>query len=193
MLLAILPGEAAADISVLDYRRCDPLTSIPKGSVDFVLDTTSAAMQYLPLLTPKTGVVISIAISFSTAPSGKEAQASEALNRPDHPRLPFLAKWFFNVANGLSKLRAWRYGVHFDYMSLKQDREGLDSLRDYIEDGKLRPVVGKIINLRDFEQLKQACQQALSGKGGVGKTVIEIISQEQGGIIESSSTLHRCP
>jgi hypothetical protein len=181
-----------ADSPVIDYKKNDPTSTIPKGSVDFILDTTSAAMQYLPLLTPKTGVVISVAISFSTAPSGNEAQASEALNRPDHPKLPLLARCFFDVANNVSKLRAWRYGVHFDYLSLKQDRKGLDRLREYIEDGRLKTVVGKVIDIRDFETVKQACQETLTGKGSVGKTVIAIVSQPQRDGAQEDVLLHRC-
>jgi hypothetical protein len=44
-----------------------------------------------------------------------------------------------------------------------------------MEDGKLRPIVGKSVKLEDIRAIREACTQVSSGKGGIGKMVIEIV------------------
>jgi NADPH:quinone reductase-like Zn-dependent oxidoreductase len=58
------------------------------------------------------------------------------------------------------------------YFFLNANAEDLGALRGYVEEGKLRPVVGTVVKLRDMEKMKKACEQVYEGKGGIGKTVI---------------------
>jgi hypothetical protein len=43
-----------------------------------------------------------------------------------------------------------------------------------VEEGKLKAVVGKVIKLENVGELREACIQLLSGKGGLGKVVVKI-------------------
>ena len=42
----------------------------------------------------------------------------------------------------------------------------------WIDEGKLKPVGGKRVELEDIEALREVCTQIASGKGGLGKTVL---------------------
>lgn len=72
------------------------------------------------------------------------------------------------------KLRARRYGVNYSYLFLDPSGKDLDELRGYVEDGKVRSVVGTTVELQDIEAVRKACQVVFSGKGGLGKMVIKI-------------------
>jgi len=128
-------------------------------------------MEFLSLMTPSTGMVISI----STQPSGTQLQDSSYFQRPDSPQLPFYARLLLNGADAIRKVRARRWGVQYEYMFLESNAQDLDALSGYVEDRKLVPVVGLRANLRDIEKVKEACQSVYRGKGSIGKAVIEVI------------------
>ena len=60
------------------------------------------------------------------------------------------------------------------YWFLEPNNEDLDTLTAYVEEGKLIPVVGARVDMRDINKVREACQLAYKGKGGLGKTVFEI-------------------
>jgi hypothetical protein len=60
-------------------------------------------------------------------------------------------------------------------MFLEPNGKDLDSLREWIEEGKVKSVVGTVVNLRDIEEVRRACQVVYDGKGGLGKAVIRVI------------------
>lgn len=144
---------------------------IPRGSVDFILDTTAQAMQFLSLMTPSTSSIISI----STLPSGTQLQEAPVMNRPDNPRLPLLFRLALNAMDSIKKLRAWRWGVHYEYMFLESNGKDLDDLSKYVEEGRLSPVVGSRVNIRDLDKVREACNIVYKGKGGIGKVVIDVV------------------
>ena len=156
---------------VIDYTKDDPTKVIPRASVDFVLDTTGQALQFLHLMTPSSGVIISI----STQPSGDQLQESSFFRRPDNPRLPWVGRTYLNVASAISKYRARRWAVEYDYMFLESNAEDLDLMTTWIEEGKIRPIVGSRTELRDIDQVRTVCEQVHKGKGGLGKAVIIVI------------------
>ncbi len=47
-------------------------------------------------------------------------------------------------------------------------------MRGWVDEGRLKPVVGQRAKLSDIDGVRSGCQQILEGKGGVGKFVIEI-------------------
>jgi len=79
------------------------------------------------------------------------------------------------VADALRRLRAWRWGVRYMYWFLEPNKEDLETLAAYVEGGKLRPVVGARVDLRDIDKVREACEVIHKGKGGLGKTVLENI------------------
>ncbi|OAA58460.1 Alcohol dehydrogenase superfamily, zinc-type [Niveomyces insectorum RCEF 264] len=165
-----LLGEGVVD-QIVDYTKEDPAKAIPRGSVDFFFDTTGQAMQFLCLMVPRTGQIVSI----STMPSGATVQASEALRRPDHPRMPLLIRLFLDAADAVLRLRAWRWGVAYQYIFLEPNGEDLTTLATYVDDGKLKPIVGARVDFRAIEAVREACMATFQGKGIVGKTVIDVI------------------
>lgn len=61
------------------------------------------------------------------------------------------------------------------YHFLDPNREDLDALKGYVESGKLTPVVGARVDMRDIKAVREACDQTYKGKSGLGKTVFEVI------------------
>lgn len=147
------------------------MTVIPRGSVDLMLDTMGDAMKFLSLMTPSTSTIVSI----STTPSSTQFQQSSFFKRPDNPRVPFIARMFLDLQDTIRKHRAARWKVDYTYMFLASDASELDILRGYVEEKKIRPVVGSITDLKDIEKVKEVCQQVYAGKGGVGKAVFRVV------------------
>lgn len=63
------------------------------------------------------------------------------------------------------------------YMFLESGREELDGLRGFVEEKKLRAVVGSVVGLRDLEGVRGACGRVYEGRGGVGKCVLEVVKE----------------
>ena len=127
-------------------------------------------MEYLSLMRPDTGYIISV----STLPSGNQLQASSLMQLPHQPALPFPMKLALNLMDCVRKFRARRYGVTYSYMFLQSSSKDLDELRDLVESGKLRTVVGTVASLKDIKAVQEACQVVYSGRGGLGKMVIKV-------------------
>lgn len=127
-------------------------------------------MEYLSLMRPDTGYIISV----STLPSGDQLQASSLMQLPHQPALPFPMKLALNLMDCVRKFRARRYGVTYSYMFLQSSSKDLDELRDLVESGKLRTVVGTVASLKDIKAVQEACQVVYSGRGGLGKVVIKV-------------------
>ncbi|EZF78754.1 hypothetical protein H105_00207 [Trichophyton soudanense CBS 452.61] len=165
-----LLGDDTVD-EIIDYTKVDPKDAIQPGTVDFLFDTVANAMEYLSLMRPKTGHIISV----STAPSGDQLQASSLMQLPHRPALPMPIKLALNVMDSIRKFRARRYGVTYSYMFLESSGKDLEELRDLVESGKLRTVVGTTASLRDLQVVREACQVVYSGRGGLGKVVIKVV------------------
>lgn len=142
---------------------------IPKGSVDFLFDTTGQSMEFLCLMVPNTGAIVSVA----TAPSGTLLQNSGVMKGPN-ASLPLVGRVFLDAADGVRRLRAWRWGVAYEYLFLEPNGEDLRTLAGHVEAGKLVPVVGDKVDIRDIGKVREACGLVYKGKGGLGKTVIQV-------------------
>ena len=156
-----LLGEGAPDLTV-DYTREDVVGKVGRGSVDFMFDTVGQTIKSLPMM-KRGGRIVSI----STLPSGK-------LMKQFEPSMPLwlgfmldLVNWFFEVWTG------WK-GVGYEYLFLKGNTSDLEKLAKWVDEGKVRPVVGERVKLSDVEGVRRGCQQIYDGKGGVGKFVIDI-------------------
>lgn len=156
---------------MIDYTKKDPVNVIPRGSIDFILDTTGQAMSFLCLMVPSTSLIISI----STQPSGTQLQQSSVMRRRDNPRIPLLAHTFLNFLDLVRKTRARRWGVEYEYLFLDTNGKDLETLSECVAKGQLVPIVGSVVDFQDIVQVREACAAVFSGKGSVGKTVIEII------------------
>jgi len=63
-------------------------------------------------------------------------------------------------------------------MFLESSDKDLDELRRYVEEGRLRTVLGTIVEIGDIEEVQSACEVVYSGRGGLGKLVIRVRKTE---------------
>lgn len=168
--------QAASNDAVIDYTKVDPKSSIPKESVDFLFDTTGQTKDFLHLMVPKTSSIVSI----STVPSATTMQNSQSMREhPDKPTVPFAAKLFLNGTDALLRFRAGRYGVDYKYIFMDPIGSELEELKGFVEQGKLKPVVGQTVDFHDLAKVKEAATATFSGKGVMGKTVFEVVPEAQ--------------
>ena len=164
-------GQPIADHAVIDYKKQAVKEAIPAGSVDFFFDTTGQAMEFLSLITPKTGLVISI----STTPSGTTMRDAPVLaNGSAKPQIPFIVFHALNAIDAVRKFRAKRWGAGYDYIFLNASAKDLNELREHVEAGKLKTIVGQTTDLKDIEAVKKVAMDSYQGKTGLGKIVINV-------------------
>ena len=65
------------------------------------------------------------------------------------------------------------YGVRYQYSLGESTSAVVRRLAGYAEEGKLKSVVGRVLPF-ERDLLREACVQIMSGKGGLGKVVIEM-------------------
>ena len=82
-----------------------------------------------------------------------------------------------DLINGLSKWWVGRYQVKVDFVLMKPKGSELERIKEWVEEGKIKPVVGKVLEFKDLEGIREECMRMSEGKGGVGKVVIEIVSK----------------
>lgn len=170
-----LLGEGVVD-EIIDYTKQDVKSVIPAKSIDFYFDTMGQSLGHLGLMN-KGSTIVSVA----GTPSGTSVQTAFALQARDGEavtKVPFGIKLFLDATDALNRFRAKRNGATFEFLFLAETAADLEELRGYIEDGKLKPVIGSKIDLfTDFEKVKAACDQTNKGKGGMGKTVFVVVPE----------------
>ncbi|KAK1634892.1 chaperonin 10-like protein [Colletotrichum phormii] len=166
-----LLGKNTVD-QVIDYTKEDVTKVISRGSIDFILDTTGDSMSFLHLMTPSTGLIVSIA----TQPSGTQLQQSSVMKRPDNPRLPWYGLMVLNLVDSYRRARARRWGVMYEYLFLNPNAKDLETLTLHAEQGDILPVVGCKVDFKDIDRVRAACATVYNGKGGIGKTVFNMIA-----------------
>ena len=129
------------------------------------------AMPYLSLMKAESSLIVSI----STTPSGKTLQDAGIMQVKEKPAASFLVGSLLDAADYVRRTRASRWGVTYLYMFLDPNAKDLNTLAGYVEDGKVRPIVGTRVPIMDIEKVRDACNVIYNGKGGIGKTVIEVV------------------
>lgn len=156
-----LLGQGLFD-QVVDYTKENPAKTIDAGSVDFMFDITGQAMSSLQLI-KKGGLILTVA----GAPFGESLK--EAM-----PNMPFLPRYGLLAYGSFLQFRARRYGVEFHHVFMRPSAEDLARLRGWVDEGLVKPLVGKTAQLEDIKAIREACEEIHSGKGGTGKFVIEV-------------------
>ena len=100
-------------------------------------------------------------------PSGKNAKESI-------PRVSIFVVLLLNALHLISRLQAWLYGVKYESVLDKANGTLLAKIASWVEEGKLRPVVGTVIPF-ETQALRDACTMIASNKGGFGKVVVKIL------------------
>lgn len=96
------------------------------------------------------------------------------MDLPHRPTIPFPFRMGLNMLDQVRKARAYRYKTEYSYMFLVSSGENLDELTRYVEVGRLKTVVGSVVDLQDIEAVRKACGTVYSGRGGLGKLVIRV-------------------
>ncbi len=157
-----LLGENTVD-QIIDYTKQNVLKEVEKGSVDVLYDTVGTGMANLSLMKSKTGIILSI----SNIPPGN-------LIARLMPQTPWIMQRIFDAVDFWNRKRAGRWSVKWESRLTLLDVSDLDRISKLAEEKKIRPVVGRVAKLSDLQGIRDVCTAIKSGKGGVGKFVIEI-------------------
>lgn len=156
-----LLGRGVVD-QIIDYTKEDPATVIPSGTIDFMFDTMEQSIACLKIL--KKGAVI---VSVSGVPFGPDL-------RKRSPDLPIYVSCLLNFIGGITRFRTWWHGASYSYLFMQSSASDLARLSQWINEGMLRPVVGRVARLDNLQEVRDGCQEVYSGKGGIGKFVVEV-------------------
>lgn len=158
----LLGDDRSGRLQIVDYTKEDVVHCIGKGTVDYMFDTMGQTMSVLSIM-KKDSVIVSI----GTVPSGD----AMAKNMPD---IPFAVRSMLNLVDWFFRWWTGRAGVNYSYLFMAPDGQGLEDLGQWVQEGKINPVVGRTAKLSDVDTVRKGCQEILDGKGGIGKFVIEI-------------------
>ncbi|ODA79448.1 hypothetical protein RJ55_05041 [Drechmeria coniospora] len=157
----LLPG--IVDL-VIDYKTQKLDELVPRGSVDFMYNTTFATMDAgIPLLKPDTGILMSIA----SVPS--KAVMREIMGADRFPRLLGL---LLDLCQLWYRWKLRGTNIKYEFVSGGvQIREDLEKAGEILAVGKVKPVV-RGVDLDDLEAVRTGCEAVRTGRGGTGKFVI---------------------
>lgn len=156
-----LLGKSVVD-QIIDYTKEDPARVIPSESIDFMFDTMGQTTDVLKIV-KKGGVIVSV----SGIPSGPDFKKKS-------PDLPIYVGWLLNFLGSYTRFRTWWHGASYSYLFMEPNASDLARLSQWIDQGMLKPLVGRVAKLDNLQEVRAGCQEVYSGKGGIGKFVIEV-------------------
>jgi hypothetical protein len=62
-----------------------------------------------------------------------------------------------------------RSGVDYSPLLVEQTTADLERLARWVDEGNIKPIIGRQVRLSDVEGVRKGCQEVLDGKGGIGK------------------------
>lgn len=129
------------------------------------------AMNLLPIMKEKDSFIVSI----STLPSGHTLQNAPIMRGKKNPSVPFYARIFLDLGDAYRRWRASRWGVTYMYIFLDPNGPDLEKMAKWAEEGKIKAVIGTTAKLQDIDATIKALDVTYKGKGGLGKTIIEVV------------------
>jgi NADPH:quinone reductase-like Zn-dependent oxidoreductase len=90
--------------------------------------------------------------------------------------IPFVIEKILDFFDAITRWWIGRSQVEFDSVLMKCNGDDLERIKEWVEEGKIKPVVGKVLKFKDLQGIKDECTRIMNGKGGVGKVVIEFIT-----------------
>lgn len=160
-LVPELLGEGVVD-QIIDYKTQNAVKEIGRHSVDFLLDTRFTSMSFLPVMKPKTGLILTL-----TGKSGDHLAH-------DWPEVSWLLIKFANIVDTVYRWRASRWGVEYDHMFICPAEADLDTVAAWYKENKVKAIIGEKWKIGDLEEVRRVCELVYAGKGGVGNYVVEI-------------------
>lgn len=125
----------------------------------------------LPVMKEKDSYIVSI----STLPSGHTLQNAPIMRGKKSPSVPFYARIFLDLGDTYRRWWASRWGVTYMYIFLEPNAKDLEKMTRWAEDGKIKAVVGTTVKMHDIHTTIKALDVVFKGKGGFGKTIIEVV------------------
>ena len=129
-------------------------------------------MDYLSLMRPDTGTIVTISILTSGDTLQNSSMMRLSPDPADKTGVPFPLRFALNVMNRIRVVRASRWKVNYFSIFLEPNAKDLDLVRGWFEERKLRTVVGTKAHYKDVGAVREACQKVFDGKGAIGKAVI---------------------
>jgi NADPH:quinone reductase-like Zn-dependent oxidoreductase len=160
-LIGELMGEGTPDV-IVDYTKQKTVDVTGKREVDFMFDTVGEAIQGLKIV-KKGGVIVSISLGVNGTDFKKQ-----------NPSMPTYMEYILNAVDWLLRTYVGWFGVSYKALAMRGNAKDLERLRSWVDEGKVKPIVGSVVKLSDIEEVRKGCQQLLDGKGGVGKFIVEI-------------------
>lgn len=117
----------------------------------------------------------SFIVSIATSPSGTHLQTASVMHGEYSPSVPLAARLFLDAADAYRRWKASRSGITYMYMFLEPSRKDLDLITKWVEEDKVRPIIGAAVQMNDMKRTIEALDIVFRGKGGIGKTVIEVV------------------
>ncbi|KAF8151315.1 chaperonin 10-like protein [Crassisporium funariophilum] len=164
-LVPQLVGEGTVDM-VVDYQTQDVVRTIGKGSVDFFYDTMGEQLKYVEVMKKgNLGLICGISGFPSSAQLGKA-----------FPEMPWAFRPVLDVMSWFSRWRVERCGTRYRFflMHLDDASAELARLAGWVEEEKIKPIVGSTAKLQDLKAVIEGYEVVAKGKGGIGKFVIEM-------------------
>lgn len=156
-----LLGKGVVD-QIIDYTKEDPARVIPSESVDFMFDTMNQTTACFKIF--KKGAFI---VSVSGYPFGPDLKRRT-------PDLSFHIGCILGFLGGIMRFRTWWHGATYSYLFMQPSASDLVRLGQWIDQGLLKPVVGRVAKMDNLQEVRAGCQEVYIGKGGIGKFVIEV-------------------
>ena len=158
-----LPGMVD---QVIDYKTTKLLDVVPRGSVDFMVNTQFATLSpAVPLLNPRTGVLVSVT-SLPTKATVREMLGAD--------RMPF---WLGPALDVLNLYYNWLlWGTNIKYEMVSGDpgkREDLEVAGEIIAREQVKGVV-RVVPLEDLEGVRKGCNEVFTQVGGVGRMIVKV-------------------
>lgn len=155
-----LPGVVD---EVIDYKKEKVVAKVGKGTVDFAYNTQWIIDSVFPIMNPQSGVIISIA-SVPTAETMRSVIG----------KIPFWAGWMLGLVQLWYTWRLLGTNIKMEFISgTPSAREDFERVGEFIALGKIKPVI-TVVKLDDLEAVRRGCEMVNTGKGGLGKLVIQI-------------------
>ena len=92
------------------------------------------------------------------------------------PEIPLVVEKVLDFLDAIVRWWVGRYQVKYDSVLMKSNGSDLERIKVWVEEGKIKPVVGKVLKFANLEGIREECTRMMKGKGGVGKVVIDIIA-----------------
>jgi NADPH:quinone reductase-like Zn-dependent oxidoreductase len=132
-----LLGSGTPDLCV-DYTKNNVIKDVGEHSVDFMFDTQKYTLSAMSIM-KKGGQIVSI----STIPNGTTFKAK-------NKDMPTWLELMMNLFDWVFRSWASWKGVSYGYLVMEPKATDLERLKGWIEEGKVKSVVGENVKLSDI-------------------------------------------